>query len=180
MQELKIFKSEEFGRVRTLIINNMPYFVGKDVAIALDYKDTSDALKRHIQPEDKLTRCFTDSGQKRNMTVINESGLYSLIFGSKLETAKKFKRWVTSEVLPAIRKTGTYSIDTTFQYPVTPAAMESATNAGRLLEKVMRNEGIPPHIIAMAIKSIFQQAGIELPEYVVRIPAYEQYELPIS
>ena len=109
MNELEIFKNEEFGEIRTVVIENEPWFVGKDVAVALGYKDTTDSIKRHVDNEDKLTRCFTASGQKREMIVINESGLYSLILSSKLPTAKKFKHWVTSEVLPTIRKTGTYT-----------------------------------------------------------------------
>ena len=111
MTNLEIFKNEEFGEVRTVLIDNEPYFVGKDVAKILGYKDTSDAIKHHVDNEDKLTRYFTDSGQKREMYVINESGLYSLILSSKLPTAKKFKHWVTSEVLPAVRKHGMYAID---------------------------------------------------------------------
>ncbi len=109
MSELIIFKNEDFGEVRTVTINDEPYFVGKDVALILGYKDPSDALKRHVDEDDKLTRCFTDSGQNREMYVISESGLYSLILSSKLPSAKKFKRWVTSEVLPEIRRTGAYS-----------------------------------------------------------------------
>lgn len=108
MNELQIFNSEEFGDIRTVTIDNEPWFVGKDVAVSLGYKDTSDALKKHVEDEDKLTRCFADSGQNRQMYIINESGLYALIFGSRLESAKRFKHWVTSEVLPAIRKTGSY------------------------------------------------------------------------
>ena len=108
MNELQIFNSEEFGDIRTVTIKNEPWFVGKDVAVSLGYKDTSDALKKHVADEDKLTRCFADSGQNRQMYISNESGLYALIFGSKLESAKRFKHWVTSEVLPAIRKTGAY------------------------------------------------------------------------
>ena len=108
MNELMIFNNEEFGQVRTIISNDEPWFVGKDVAEALGYRDTSDALKRHVNTDDKLTRCFTDSGQNRKMIIINESGLYALIFGSKLESAQRFKRWVTSEILPSIRKTGGY------------------------------------------------------------------------
>lgn len=108
MNELQIFNSEEFGDIRTVTINNEPWFVGKDVAVSLGYKDTSDALKKHVEDEDKLTRCFADSGQNRQMYIINESGLYALIFGSRLESAKRFKHWVTSEVLPAITKTGSY------------------------------------------------------------------------
>lgn len=97
MNELKQFNFES-NQVRALLINNEPWFVGKDVALSLGYKDTSDALKKHVTDEDKLTRCFADSGQNRQMYVINESGLYALIFGSKLESAKRFKHWVTSEV----------------------------------------------------------------------------------
>ena len=111
MNELKIFESPDFGKVRTMEINGEPYFVGKDVAEILGYKDTSDAMKRHVDNEDKLTRCFTDSGQNREMYIINESGLYSLILSSKLPKAKEFKRWVTSEVLPSIRKHGAYAVD---------------------------------------------------------------------
>lgn len=113
MNELQIFNSEEFGDIRTVTINNEPWFVGKDVAVSLGYKDTSDALKKHVEDEDKLTRCFADSGQNRQMYIINESGLYALIFGSRLESAKRFKHWVTSEVLPAIRKTGSYQMPMT-------------------------------------------------------------------
>ena len=108
MNELQIFNSEEFGDIRTVQLNNETYFVGKDVATALGYADTFGALKKHIMDEDKLVCQIDSTGQKRDVTVINESGLYALIFGSKLESAKRFKHWVTSEVLPAIRKTGAY------------------------------------------------------------------------
>lgn len=108
MNELQIFNSEEFGDIRTVQLNNETYFVGKDVATALGYADTFGALKKHIMDEDKLVCQIDSAGQKRDVTVINESGLYALIFGSKLESAKRFKHWVTSEVLPAIRKTGVY------------------------------------------------------------------------
>lgn len=110
MNELKIFSSEEFGDVRTVTIDNEPWFVGKDVAAALGYSDTFGALKKHVSDEDKQN-CQNDSFETpRGMTVINESGLYALIFGSKLESAKRFKHWVTSEVLPKIRKTGGYQM----------------------------------------------------------------------
>lgn len=109
--KLTVFNNEEFGEIRTVIIDNKPWFVGKDVAVSLGYKDTSDALKKHVADEDKLTRCFADSGQNRQMYIINESGLYALIFGSKLESAKRFKHWITSEVLPSIRKNGIYATD---------------------------------------------------------------------
>lgn len=108
MNNLQIFNSPEFGQVRTIQQNGEPWFVGKDVAEILGYKDTSDAMKKHVDIEDKLTRRFADSGQNREMYIINESGLYSLILSSKMHKAKEFKRWVTSEVIPAIRKTGKY------------------------------------------------------------------------
>ncbi len=107
---IKAFTNEQFGNVRVVLVgaNQQPYFVGKDVAEALGYRDTADAIKKHVDEEDKLTRQFADSGQNRNMICINESGLYSLILSSKLQSAKEFKRWVTGSVLPSIRKTGQY------------------------------------------------------------------------
>lgn len=106
MNELQIFQNKEFGEVRSLVINNEPWFVGKDVAEALGYKNSKNAVPTHVDEEDKLSTQIEYTGQKRNVTVINESGLYSLILSSKLPNAKKFKRWVTSEVLPTLRKQG--------------------------------------------------------------------------
>lgn len=108
MNKLQIFNSEEFGDIRTVTIDNEPWFVGKDVATALGYKNTADAIGKHIDTDDKLTSQIAIAGQRRDVVVINESGVYALIFGSKLESAKRFKHWVTSEVLPTIRKTGSY------------------------------------------------------------------------
>lgn len=108
MDEMKIFSNEEFGDIRTTIIDDEAWFVGKDVAEALKYENARDALSKHVEAEDKgVAKCDTLGG-KQNMTIINESGVYALIFGSKLESAKRFKHWVTSEVLPSIRKTGSY------------------------------------------------------------------------
>ena len=111
MNDIKTFNNPEFGEVRATMIDDEPWFVGKDVAKILGYSRTADAIKAHVDDDDKLTRCFTDSGQSRQMYVINESGMYALILSSKLPSAKKFKRWVTSEVLPAIRKHGAYMTD---------------------------------------------------------------------
>ena len=108
MNELQIFKNEEFGEVRTVTIDNEPWFVGKDVAMALGYQNASKALADHVEECDKLNNESLSSLGQRGGWLINESGLYALIFGSKLESAKRFKYWVTSEVLPAIRKTGGY------------------------------------------------------------------------
>lgn len=108
MNELQVFNNSEFGQLRTVAINGEPWLVGKDVAAALGYSDTFGALKKHVDEEDKQN-CQNDSFESnRGMTVINESGLYSLVLSSKLPTAKKFRRWVTSEVIPSIRKHGAY------------------------------------------------------------------------
>ena len=113
VQNLEVFENEEFGPVRATTINNEPWFIGKDVAEILGYKNTSDALSKHVDEEDKMQiakydlQNYKDIGTK-GAVVINESGLYSLILSSKLPNAKKFKRWVTSDVLPSIRKTGGY------------------------------------------------------------------------
>lgn len=111
MNNLKIFENEEFGRVRTMMIEGEIYFVGKDVAEALGYTNTRNAVPNNVDKEDRLRTVTEYAGQRREITVINESGLYSLILRSKLPNAKKFKRWVTSEVLPCIRKTGAYITD---------------------------------------------------------------------
>lgn len=111
MNELQIFKNEEFGEVRTVTIDNEPWFVGKDVAEALGYLKARNAISAHISDEDKKDAPIQGTlGGTQNMTIINESGLYALIFGSKLESAKRFKHWVTFEVLPSIRKTGGYQM----------------------------------------------------------------------
>jgi prophage antirepressor-like protein len=112
--ELITFTNERFGNVRTIMENNDPWFVGKDVAESLGYTNSKDAIKKHIDEEDKKiiqkSQFATLEIPNRGMTIINESGLYSLIFSSKLSQAKEFKRWVTSEVLPSIRRTGNYKV----------------------------------------------------------------------
>lgn len=110
--ELQVYKKAEFGSVRTTTIGGQPYFVGKDVAGILGYANTRKALIDHIDEEDKDDVTIRDAiGRNQTMTAINESGLYSLILSSKMPNAKKFKRWVTNEVLPAIRKHGLYATD---------------------------------------------------------------------
>ena len=108
LEELKIFSNDEFGSVRTIQLENEIYFVGKDVAIALGYNNPAKALQDHVEPEDKLNNKSLSSLGQRGGWIINESGLYDLIFSSKLKSAKSFKRWVTKEVLPQIRRTGGY------------------------------------------------------------------------
>ncbi len=112
MQQVMLFENKEFGEIRTLMMDGQPYFVGKDVAKILGYSNTKDAIAVHVDGEDKRiiqkSENTTLGIPNRGLTIINESGLYSLILSSKLPTAKKFKRWVTSEVLPSVRKTGGY------------------------------------------------------------------------
>ena len=107
-KQVQVFNNGVFGDVRVVMRDGAPWFVGKDVASALGYVDTDQAIRKNVDGEDKLTRLVDGLGQKRNVLLINESGLYSLILSSKLPTAKAFKRWVTSEVLPTIRKQGMY------------------------------------------------------------------------
>lgn len=117
MKDIQIFNNEQFGQVRVITKDGEPWFVGKDVAEILGYKDTDYAIRAHVDEEDKLIRGFTGSGQNRNMICINESGLYSLILSSKLPGAKQFKKWVTSDVLPSIRKHGMYATDELINNP---------------------------------------------------------------
>lgn len=108
MNNIQVFNNSEFGTVRTVEVNREPFFVGKDVADILGYQNGSRDINRHVDEEDRHKIMLFDGNQDKETIVINESGLYSLVLSSKLPTAKKFKRWVTSEVLPAIRKTGGY------------------------------------------------------------------------
>lgn len=109
MNDIQIFNSPEFGEVRTVMIDGEPWFCGKDVAVALGYAKPVQAIHNNVDKDDSLRKGLIDSvGREQETIVINESGLYSLIFGSKLESAKKFKKWVTAEVLPQLRKTGSY------------------------------------------------------------------------
>lgn len=109
LNELRVFENTEFGSIRMIEIDDMPYFVGKDVAEILGYTNPLKAIRDHVDDEDKGVNEMDTPGGKQKLTIINESGVYALIFGSKLPKAKEFKHWVTSEVLPSIRKTGMYA-----------------------------------------------------------------------
>ena len=108
--KIKIFENEEFGRIRTVVKDGEPWFVGKDVAVILGYAKPENAIAAHVDSEDKTTTLIqgTGSNYKSKTTIINESGFYSLVLSSKMPRAKEFKRWVTAEILPTIRKTGGY------------------------------------------------------------------------
>lgn len=155
MNDVITFTNPEFGRVRTIDIDAVTWFVGKDVADALGYTDSFGALKKHCDPEDKQN-CQNDSFKSpRGLTIINESGLYSLILSSKLPTAKKFKRWITSEVLPAIRKTGAYSSTESLAEPQRELTVDDYIKAAQILAGC-RNERLP-YVVTMLNK-----AGIDI------------------
>lgn len=155
--ELKVFNNAEFGSVRTLEIDGEPWFVGKDVAEILGYADTYGALKKHVDEEDKQN-CQNDSFETpRGMTVINESGLYSLVLSSNLPSAKKFKRWVTSEVLPSIRKHGAYMTEDTLEKALTSPdfLIQLAT---KLKDEQEKNKALKADNDRMKPKEIFADA----------------------
>ena len=158
LNELQIYENPEFGKMRSIQIDGEPWFVGKDVAAALGYGDTDQAIRNHVDDEDKLTRNFNGSGQNRAMTVINESGVYALIFGSKLDSAKRFKHWVTHEVLPSIRKTGSYTLP---GYASLPQVISIVAET----KKRMKAEGKENWEIAHACYEIGENYGVTLPKF---------------
>ena len=159
MNTLQIFENAEFGQIRTVQLNNEIYFVGKDVADALGYERADNAIRVHVDDEDKLMHQISASGQNRNMVIINESGLYALIFGSKLESAKRFKHWVTSEVLPSIRKTGYYEMP---KLKEQSERLASVNNAVKILTPMLEKAGCDSKIQLLTAKSLYEKAGVEI------------------
>lgn len=147
MNDLKIFENKEFGKIRTVIENGEPWFIGKEVADILEYANTAKAIRDHVDEENKLTERIVRSGQNREVIFINESGLYSLILSSKLPNAKKFKKWVTSEVLPSIRKNGGYIAgqETMSDDELMARALQVAQN--KILERDKQIETMKPKAI---------------------------------
>lgn len=187
MKEIQIFNNEEFGRIRLVLINDEPWFVGKDVAHALGYEKPRNAIAAHVDKDDALKRGLIDSlGRNQETTLINESGMYSLIFESKLPSARRFKHWVTSEVLPTIRKTGRYSPNT-YRIQDAPlsevtALLHEASSFLREMDKVMRDQNSHPSDIAEEFKSVCSQLGIvKLSDNFVKVPyVYETEFFPLS
>ena len=132
MNDIQIFNNSEFGQIRTIEIDGEPWFVGNDVAKSLGYTNPRDAILNHVFADDKGVEKLDTLGGAQNMTVINESGMYSLIFNSRLESAKKFKHWVTSEVIPSIRKTGGYNLPQTY-----PEALRALADQAEKAEKLL-------------------------------------------
>lgn len=157
MNEIRIFENENFGSVRTVEIEGEPWFVGRDIALALGYARPENAVKTHVEDDDKTTTLIQGSGSnyKSKVIIVNESGLYALIFGSQLSGAKEFKHWVTSEVLPSIRRTGSYSMDIPQDYP-------SALRA--LADECEKNQRLESKIALDAPKVRFAECVADSPE----------------
>lgn len=144
MNDIQIFKNEQFGQVRVITKDNEPWFVGKDVSEILGYLEPNKAITRHTDEDDRIKHPITDNLKRVQETwVINESGLYSLILGSKLPSAKKFKKWVTSDVLPSIRKHGMYATDELINNPdllIAAATKIKEERAARLEAEKLRDK----------------------------------------
>ena len=161
MHELTIFENPEFWAIRTVELDGEPWLVGKDVAEALGYTNPRKALIDHVDDEDKgVTKCYTPGGDQ-DMTIINESGLYSLVLSSKLPTARKFRRWVTSEVLPSIRKTGGYTAKPDPAPRDRVMALNARTRAANLMTRLWNAAGVRPADQALALNGYFD--GLSLP-----------------
>ena len=174
MNNLQIFNNKEFGSVRTVVINNEPYFVGNDVATILGYAEPRSTVSKKVDAEDRgVAKLETPSGMQE-MTVINESGLYALILGSKLESAKRFKHWVSSEVLPSIRKTGSYNLPKTYKEALVQLVAQVEENERLAIEN---NEMKPKAEFFDAVadsKSAIQMADVSK---VLAIPGYGRNNL---
>lgn len=168
MNQLQVFQNNEFGQVRTLTIENEPWFVGKDVADALGYSNSRKAISDHVDLEDMNTVTISDGNRGNpNKTIINESGLYSLIMSSQLPSAKKFKRWVTSEILPTIRKTGQYSVP---GYQPKASSVGEIVKLGRFIKQLMKEQEATPYQIAEVVVDTMKQFGINLNDKIL-LPA---------
>lgn len=159
MNELQVFENPEFGAVRTITIENEPWFVGKDVAGVLGYSNTKKAIADHVDDEDKLqgdgVTIRDPIGREQYPTIINESGLYCLILSSKLPSARRFKRWITSEVLPVLRKTGRYEVQSTDYNPTRPITTDDYIDAGKTIAKC-DNRRLP------IVLDMFRKAGLDI------------------
>ena len=177
MKDIQVFNNPEFGQVRTVNIDGEPWLVGKDVAATLGYKDTVNALKSHVDDDDKLGWQIATSGQRREMTVINESGLYGLVLSSKLPTAKKFKHWVTSEVLPTIRKTGGYHVPQVTSNPHYRTRMigTAIRDVGKTSEELEKVFGVA-HGMALAVSMnlVGKAYGVDMAPCKALLPAAEE------
>lgn len=198
MNELQIFNSPEFGKIRAVGIDGQPWLVGKDVAQALGYTNPKKALADHVDPEDKRqgdgVTIRDPMGREQHPTVINESGVYSLVFSSKLPRAKEFKRWVTSEVLPSIRKHGAYltpevteKLDAltlrvdqlanamptvTYCRPQPEVSLTGLAKVITITRRVMLDMGSSPDTVGEVTRSILNTCGFHLPDFKKRTSSF--------
>lgn len=166
--ELQVFNSSEFGNVRVVQVDGEPWFVGKDIAEALGFAKPFNAITTHVDNDDTLKQGITDNlGRVQETTLINESGLYALIFGSRLETAKAFKRWVTHEVLPAIRKTGSYKTPKQSSDREKAMLKNAQARSAKLWLEIAKNTGIQTYkdvCNAYAAKELAGEDVLPLPK----------------
>ena len=177
-KSIQVFNNTEFGEIRSMTIDGEPYFVGKDVAAALGYSNPRKAIGDHVDEEDKgVTKCDTLGGGQ-NLTIINESGMYSLILSSKLEGAKRFKRWVTSEILPSIRKTGAYATDSAAaEYKARELRIKEMNAQARLINAetrrltvLQKGKGLSQVAVdTLAVKAVERVTGKDLGDYLPQV-----------
>lgn len=169
MNDIQLFSNPDFGEIRSVQIDSEPWFVGSDIASVLGYSNVRDAIAKHVDDEDKATVAIHDGRQSRNMTVINESGVYALIFGSKLPKAKEFKHWVTADVLPQIHRTGAYSINpqsqTTLDIQLLNARTMNANVYVNLLQHIdTKSKSYKSVLMACAANTAAGQLVLPLPK----------------
>lgn len=161
--KLLLFNNEEFGEIRTLLIEGEPWFVGNDIATVLGYSRPRDAIRKRVEEEDKMSAKLAPPYNAHNITVINESGLYSLLLTSKLPTAKKFKRWVTSEVIPSIRKYGAYmTADTLYKTMSDPRELAKLLNA--LADEKDKNKKLTADNALLSVKAKYYDKILASPD----------------
>ena len=177
-KHIQVFNNTEFGEIRTMEINGEPWFVGKDIAAALGYKESAKAIREHIDDEDKGVSVLDTPGGKQNTVIINESGMYSLILSSKLEGAKRFKRWVTSEILPSIRKTGAYATDSAAaEYKARELRIKEMNAQARLINAetrrltvLQKEKGLSQVAVdTLAVKAVERVTGKDLGDYLPQV-----------
>ena len=154
MNALKIYENAEFGQIRTVEINGEPWFIAKDITQSLGFGNPRQAISSHVDEEDKGVTIMDTLGGPQEMTIINESGMYSLILGSRIESAKRFKHWITSEVIPSIRKTGSYNLPQTYA----DALRELANKAEEAERLALVNKKLEEQNLRMRPKEIFADA----------------------
>ena len=179
-KHIQVFNNTEFGEIRTMEINGEPWFVGKDIATALGYAKPENAVSNHVDSEDKTSTLIQGSGSnyKSKAIIINESGMYSLVLSSKLEGAKRFKRWVTSEILPSIRKTGAYATDSAAaEYKARELRIREMNAQARLINAetrrltvLQKGKGLSQVAVdTLAVKAVERVTGKDLGDYLPQV-----------